>query len=299
MRFAVELHIEKFPALLSDFIAITGWNAWARRRKELERQLRENYLLADLFRERHRLELALFNFASRRRRLAPPKLFRNSFEYEIAAFMAITVAFYQRLDRTAKENLAGRLRDGLKSDTALNALYHEMTAAGHFLRQGFDVDPSDLRLGGGFDFLITNEAIEAEVECKLATSDIGRRIHRRHMLDLLQVIEPRLKALPHELTGGYVLRVIVRGSLSANIVLLRSIADTVSLVLREKQSATRAEFDVLSQPFDSVKVSPRLCRGTHPGLTYTTVAYESPISTKRRRFVHERVPEPEPYPMGL
>ena len=55
----------------------------------------------------------------------------------------------------------------------------------------------------------------------------------------------------------------------------------------------------LDEGYNSVKVSPRLCRGTHPGLTYTTVAYESPISTKRRRFVHERVPEPEPYPMGL
>jgi hypothetical protein len=51
--------------------------------------------------------------------------------------------------------------------------------------------------------------------------------------------------------------------------------------------------------FNSVEVSPRLCRGTHPGLTYTAVARESPISARRRGFTHERVPESESYEVGL
>lgn len=50
---------------------------------------------------------------------------------------------------------------------------------------------------------------------------------------------------------------------------------------------------------NSVEVSPRLCRGTHPGLTYTAVARESPISAKGRGFTHERVPESESYEVGL
>ena len=55
----------------------------------------------------------------------------------------------------------------------------------------------------------------------------------------------------------------------------------------------------LQLPRNSVEVSPRLCRGTHLGLTYTTVARESSISAKRRRFTHERVSESEPYEVGL
>ena len=51
--------------------------------------------------------------------------------------------------------------------------------------------------------------------------------------------------------------------------------------------------------YNSVKVSPRLCRGTHPGLTYTAVTRESSISAKRWRFTHERVPEFESHEVGL
>ena len=58
-------------------------------------------------------------------------------------------------------------------------------------------------------------------------------------------------------------------------------------------------FDMLVPAFNSLEVSPRLCRGTHLGLTYTSVARESSISAKRWGFTRERVSEFESYEMGL
>lgn len=251
MRFPVSLDTQHLFSTLAAFIAITGWGPWERRREELTFQLRENFLLADLFRERHQLELGLFRLADeRRRRTKPRRQIQDALEYQIAAFMATTVGFYQRLDAAGKDRLAGRLRDGLQSDTALNALCHEMTTAAHFLQQGFDVDPSDLRAGGGFDFLIADGRIEAEVECKLATSDIGRRIHRRHMLTLGRAIQPELVKLGPNMAGGHFVNVLLPERLSANLALHRRIADAVATVLRDKQSVNNKDFQVSAQFFD-------------------------------------------------
>ncbi|MDP3049121.1 MAG: hypothetical protein Q8N12_06800 [Thermodesulfovibrionales bacterium] len=73
--------------------------------------------------------------------------------------------------------IIGRLRGG-----DIRSFLHEITIATHFLRNGFEVNfveyerPEDE--GRTFDFLVSRDSIEAEVECKSKSYDAGRKIKR-------------------------------------------------------------------------------------------------------------------------
>lgn len=255
MRFPIALDTSKLHSVLSDFIAITGWEPWEKRRGELMRQLQENRLLADLFGERHSLEAGVFRLIDERRLGARPKQIRDLVDYQIASFMSTTVGFYRRLEPSAQKRLAGRILDGLQSDTALYAMYHEMTIAAHFLKLGFDVDPHDLRAGGGFDFLIGNADIEAEVECKLATVDLGRQVHRRRSYELAAAIQKQLAPMRSSISGGYIVKILLNGRLTGHHALLASLADAALDVVQNKTGRTSAEFEMSIQPF-SLEASP-------------------------------------------
>ncbi|MDO8684413.1 MAG: hypothetical protein Q7N50_13130 [Armatimonadota bacterium] len=245
------------PGILSDFVAIVGWELWEKRWQVLQQQFNENPLLSHYFIERHSLELALFDLiAYRRHRGRLPNRIRTRGEYQLCSFMPMVVSFYQRLTPSGRDRLAGRLRDGLQSENLI-ALQHEMHVAAHFMQNGYDVEPFDLLRGGGVDFVVTKGDMVAEVECKLASADVGKTIHRRRMLELSHELFPVLKNATLHINGGQIVTVVLAGRLTGQSSQHKRIAEGVAEALSNGKSVLSAEefiiqhesFDLAASPF--------------------------------------------------
>jgi uncharacterized UPF0146 family protein len=60
----------------------------------------------------------------------------------------------------------------------------ELAVAAHLSRAGFDVEFTDIEDRARFDLLAQKEDIRLEVDCKTASGDVGRKIHRRRAIEL-------------------------------------------------------------------------------------------------------------------
>ncbi|MBI5665088.1 MAG: hypothetical protein HZC49_08410 [Nitrospirae bacterium] len=65
----------------------------------------------------------------------------------------------------------------------IRSFLHELTIATHFLRNRFNVEFVEYErshsTGTTFDFLVTTDSMEAEIECKTKSYDAGRRVTRK------------------------------------------------------------------------------------------------------------------------
>jgi hypothetical protein len=83
--------------------------------------------------------------------------------------------------------------------------------------------------------------IVVEVECKMASADIGRKIHQRHMVELSSKLWPILKHASAHVMGGHVLTVVIQDRLTGQNDQHRMIADGVRSLLLGKVSACRVQ----------------------------------------------------------
>ena len=190
MRFSIEVHDTEVPQLLEGLTQITGIEPWKRRFEWLQREAAGNLLMEDWLRERCSIEWT-FSQVLRSRALMRKQPFRvdNLAQYELVAFAAGTVRCYERLSERGRRRLRGVLLDGLKEDKGLASIQHEITTAVHLMRRGFDVEFHDMEHGGGVDFVARQQGIEIEVECKMFSADLGRKIHRRRAATLCKALE--------------------------------------------------------------------------------------------------------------
>lgn len=252
MKFKTDLNPRGLQAILSNFLGINGWEAWEKRQQELRQQQEENPLLQHYFVARHSLELAMFGLYSYRRKHGRlPKKIRSLEEYQLCSLMSMVVGFHKLLASAGRNRLAGRIRDGLQSENGLVALQHEMNVAAHFLQGGYDVEPFDLEYGGGVDFIVRKGGSVAEIECKMASADLGRKIHQRHMVQLSHVLWLVLvDAAPH-IRGGRIITITLAGRLTGQSEQHRKISAGLAAVLTEDDSVPyQDDFTVQTTTFD-------------------------------------------------
>jgi hypothetical protein len=79
-----------------------------------------------------------------------------------------------------------------------------MTVACHLMNRGWDVAFHDLEEGEGYDYLARNGTDEIEVECKRASADTGRKVHRNDFGKLAGPLLPVLEAFAIRRDGDIV-----------------------------------------------------------------------------------------------
>jgi hypothetical protein len=189
MQFDTELDVGYAPVLLDRFLSIIGRDPWIKRYRSLREQIRANPLLTPYVADAHGVEMRLGQFLEENRRpdFATPR------DYGLFSFMAPVVSLHERLTSAGKRRVEGALRGGLNTHDGLRSLKSEIETATHLVRRGFDVTPNDIEQGGGFDFLVARDGIELEVECKTASGDLGRQVHRRRMMELSWQVWPVIR----------------------------------------------------------------------------------------------------------
>lgn len=227
------LNSDQAPEFLGRFLAILGPEIWVKRYRALEEQTKSNVLLVPFFEERHSLVLTLGRLVEAAKRLGVVPIDTSDPQvYALMSFVAPVVMLHKQLNATAKARIAGMLRDGLNTDRGLLPFKSEIDTATHLTQKGFDLEFPDLEGKAGFDFLARREDMEVEVECKTVSGDVGRKIHRRHMLELSFRLESTVSRVLRRRTDLLVAVVRLPSRLYGHVPKLIELVDVVSGALR-------------------------------------------------------------------
>ncbi len=255
MHFAPEAVSAETAATFRRVISIVGWDAWKNRIRDLEAQTKHNPFITNFFNERFAIEIAFGEIREHflaTGRFADPK---TAEQYRCYAFLAMIARVHQRLNQHGRRQLAGAIQKGLNGDFGLGPLAFEMRVAAELMRRNFDVEFSDLELGGGFDFLATRDEYAVEIECKHVSGDIGRKIPKHFLYKLGETLAPILGAARPEVGRGLFVDVTIPSNLTRGLDQHRSIADIVSRTLATRENAENADCFASLQTFDSNEIS--------------------------------------------
>lgn len=259
MRFSVEIRDTEVVQLLQALRNITGSEAWVRRFEWLRRELSENPLMGDWLRERCAIELAMQEVLSSSP-LVPnqPLELHTRAQYELVAFAAGTVRCYEHLSEGGRRRLRGVLLDGLKEDKGLLSVQHEITTAVHLMSRGFNVEFQDMEHGRGVDFIARKDNVEIEIECKMFSADLGRKIHRRRSATLCKALADVLAKTYNSATKGLIVAVTIPDRLTPAHDQHREIEKAVRTGLLRGEALTQTEhctvriwdFPIKDSPFN-------------------------------------------------
>ncbi|RQU76057.1 hypothetical protein DF133_36115 [Burkholderia cenocepacia] len=170
-----------------------------------------------------------------------PFKLRTQEQFELVAFAASTVRCHERLSEIGRRRLRGVLLDGLKEDKGLLSIQHEFTTAVHLMSRGFDVEFQDMEHGGGVDFVARKDDVEIEVECKMFSADLGRKIHRRRSATLYKQLANVLAETYNSATKGLIVAVTIADRLTPAPAQHREIETAVRKGLLQGEALTQTE----------------------------------------------------------
>ncbi len=262
MRFSIEIRDTEVLDILHALMQITGIEAWKRRFDWLQRELNENPFMEDWLRERCAVEWAMREVLSDPSvRSDRPFTVLTQSQYELVAFAASIVRCHEYLSEGARRRLRGMLLDGLKEDKGLLSIQHEMTTAVHLIHRGFDVEFQDMEHGGGVDFVATKDDVEIEVECKMFSADLARKIHRRRSAVLYKELAEVLTQTYNSATKALIVAVTIPDRLTPAIAQHRGIEAAVRKGLLQGEAMIRTEhctvqtwdFPINESPFSEAR----------------------------------------------
>lgn len=259
MRFEIDLFDTEVVSLLNRLVEITGINPWRKKFGTLQQQLHENQFLEELQLERHGIERKFGELIAEqeRTRIFPVQI-RDEQHYRLYAFAAGVVRIHEQLSPAGKTRLRGMLVDGLKPDNNLLSVQHEITTAVHLVSLGFDVKLNDIEVGSGVDFIARRDGAELEIECKMFTGDLGRKLHKRKVLMLHRHLFNAVERIYQSAQIGILLRVTIPDRLTCRPDQLAGIASAVSKGVLSGTAITQTphcevevlDFPIRSSPFD-------------------------------------------------
>lgn len=232
VRFKIDVHDTEIVGLLNELISITGHAPWARKFLSLSQQLKQNPFLAEFALEHHGIELKFQDllFQQERDGIFPVKV-QDPSHYELYGFASGFVRIYRELSKQGKTRLKGMLLDGLKPDNSLLALHHEIITAVHLIGRGYELQMNDLERGHGVDFVARRNGLELEVECKMFSGDLGRKLHRRKVLAMHNYLAETVAKTYRSASTGKLVRITLPDRLHCTADQLAGIKETVKSAL--------------------------------------------------------------------
>lgn len=172
----------------------------------------------------------------------------------LLSFIVLVIRVHQRISAEGKRRIEGILRGGLKDDVGLSWFAHELAVAAHLMSRGFEVNFNDLENGGGFDFLALKDDQSLEIECKHISGDIGRKIHKKAWLNLVNNLHSDISMESIADGEGLLIDIAIPNSLGAGE--NKPLRDAVLFATKTKTTQNIEEgrvevheFDFLASPF--------------------------------------------------
>lgn len=250
MRFNLPRDIDDLAVYFSDFLKITGDTRWWKKVSQLDKVGQQSIYQAKIISDYHWLELELSAQISIWRnhgRLLPQEVIPRSMAALL--FSGMTVEVHKRLTTAGRRSLAGRLRDGVKTNFA--GLFFELEVALGLLDEGFDIEFPEFEGAATYDIRFQNGDIVGEVECKSISADAGRKIHRKDFYRFIDALAPNIRERTKDSTRT-VLVVTLDDRMLPDVEsqsVLRTVASRV-LIEPDLMQLTGPDFVVGWEPFE-------------------------------------------------
>jgi hypothetical protein len=257
MKISIEVKEDELPERLRQVFAIVPENVWHRRAAALADRERHSPHLSDYFDERYAIERYLYRALahwSQEGRLPAVGGPDGGRYFPLYSFIHVLSWVYPYLSAKGQTRVRGYLMDGLQSEVGLAAFAHELAVAAHLSRGGFDVEFTDIEDRARFDLLAQKEDIRLEVDCKTASGDVGRKIHRRRAIELFSRIQPTILETFSKPAVGRILDIVLPGPLrGADVnavasVISNAIVRNESLSIAEIADVSLGEFQIDDEP---------------------------------------------------
>jgi hypothetical protein len=229
---------EELPDRFRRVFKIAGKDAWHRRAQDLAERERQNPFLTDYLDDRYAIERSLSRALEHLDRLGkfpPVRGARGAKYFELYSFIHTLSIVYPRLSPKGQSRVRGYVRNGLKSDEGLAPFAHELAVVTQLWTVDFEVEFTDAESRARFDILARKDDLELEVDCKAASADIGRQIHRRRVIELFGRIRPALENLLQK-GGGRTIDIIFPGALHGAERYMNDLASAVRHSIVEEKS---------------------------------------------------------------
>lgn len=206
----VELHQAEIPRIFARFQNVINERHWLDQAAKIESEAANKPVLADLLKKDYELTLQLAA-CSRLATQAGGRL-RVDYGWNTTLYPAITFAA-QSLDLIDRarghsnkraNSLIRRIQTGFTNPIDAQAMQLEFWVATHFSQAGHTLSWPEID-GGKDHFDIFIESLGPmglEVECKLATVNKGRKVHRSEAANFFDSLKPELQSSINDLRTG-------------------------------------------------------------------------------------------------
>ena len=171
----------------------------------------------------------------------------------------MVVKVYQNLSPSAQKRLSGMLKAAIRQRYGLNSIAFEMEIATHLMMMGYDVEFHDLESEARYDFFITKDNIEIELECKYVSIDKGRQIHRKELRQFDGLVFDWIKSHLNSINSSFYVRLTIPGRLKADIAYQDTLLGSLKVALMSGSSrfdCPECSIDIEEFDLDSIsKVS--------------------------------------------
>ncbi|SOE86975.1 hypothetical protein SAMN05446935_7512 [Burkholderia sp. YR290] len=258
---ATDAYLAHLPALFQRFVDVVGERHWLRRLKPLLDESRRNSFLRNHYLREHAITFQLADCSALAGKYGclHGDMVQQHGLTEAVQFIAQVLSLVDSLPARVRDSFLGRVRNALRKPEEMSGLQLELTAATHFTRRGYTVRWPELEpdhpsiQGATFDLLIEDLGESGlEVECKAASHDKGRSIHRATALRFYEILRKELVSVSDALRTGLAVIVSVPGQLTASPeeqralakLVRRQIVEGVSGELSDGTSMRISEFDM-------------------------------------------------------
>lgn len=254
MRVEIPHDLATLGEYIPRFLSLVGEERWFKRVDHLDAEQSKSPFHWKIVRDYHWLEMGISFQSDVLAREGHLRLeLTDGLILAALNFAATVVEVHARLSQAGRQNLEGRLRHGLKAETAYASLYLEFDLAQRLMDAGFDVSFADMERTAQFDLLASRGTFAAEIECKSLSADAGRQIHRKDFYRFVEAISPALDA-QRMLRRREVLVITLDARLSPNISDQAALLAAAQTILQDamRTSVAGKGFELRRQTFKDV-----------------------------------------------
>jgi len=161
--------------------------------------------LRDYLREENAIAFALDRCSARTSRHAaiPPQGSNDRSLYPAFRLAAQTLSLLANSSLGQRKRFVRRIHGAFKNPDDMRAIQLEFGIATHFVRRGYLISWPEMEESGDFDLMLHGIGRDGlEVECKSASVDKGRKIHKRDALVFNHLVRQKLEGAAHRLNSG-------------------------------------------------------------------------------------------------
>lgn len=264
----LDLNTSSMPYVFQQFREAIGESHWLNRERKIKEEIRGAPYLREYLHEQNEIALALVRCSEMVKRYGnfPADAINDRSLYAAFRFAAQMLALMKSNPVHAKQ-LIRRVHGAFKNPDEMRAIQFELVIATHFVKRGHSVIWPEMSGNETFDLLVTTLGTSGlEVECKSASTNKGRKIHRRNAMEIFDSVREELQQTSRNLHSGLSVVVTIPDRLPTEHRIRREFCSAIARAVMQGQTAVLpdgsevriSDFDIRRYPSLGPTVTPQV-----------------------------------------